>query len=68
LLAWLCDRYHCLPSQIEKEDAATIAMMDTTRNVYRTVAHLRSLKGEQIHTLNDNERRLIKTLLNDGFI
>jgi hypothetical protein len=39
--------------------------MDVFDNIYSVVSKLSTLKGPQIHTLTDTERRLIKWLRDD---
>lgn len=68
-LAWLCGESH-LPEQggILDQDFVTLHRMNVYRNVHQVVKHFRSLRGAAIHTLTDDERRLIKALRKDGLL
>jgi len=40
--------------------------MTVLSNVYSTISHMRNLKGEQIHSLTDAQRRLIRWVMDQG--
>lgn len=50
-----------------QQDYQLMYTMTGLRNIYRTIAKLRSLRGEQIHSLGDSERRLIGWLMKGGY-
>lgn len=50
------------------QDFVTITRMQVLSNIYDTVAYMRSLQGENIHKLNDGQRRVIKYLLDNGML
>jgi len=40
--------------------------MTVLSNVYSTISHMRNLRGEQIHSLTDAQRRLIRWVMDQG--
>ena len=69
-IAWQCERWHTLPDAggYLDQDATLMHRMTIAANVYHVVIHLRSLVGDQIHSLSDPERRIIKVLLEEHII
>ena len=65
-LMGLCKMFGCLPSDILKEDAATITMMMTYENAYQSVKALRSATGDSIHKLPASVGRTIERLKEQG--
>jgi len=65
-LMGLCKTFGCLPSEILKEDAATIALMMTYENSYQAVKTLRSAEGESIHKLPTSVGRIVESLKKSG--
>jgi hypothetical protein len=63
-IAWDCHRWNTNPGSggLMDQDYGLIYRMDVTENIYNSMSHLRSLKGDQIHTLSDGERDLIQWL------
>lgn len=53
---------------MDRQNYRKMHTMTILLNVYDTVSHMRSLKGDRIHTLSDGQRRLIKFLLEMGAI
>ena len=62
----LCKTFNCLPSEILKEDAATIAMMMTYETAYQAVKTLRTATGDSIHKLPASVGRIVENLKEAG--
>jgi len=64
-LAWQCSHWNCLPSSdgLYEQDARTMMLMTALSNVYNAVSRMINLKGKQIHQLTDNERKIIRVLV-----
>jgi hypothetical protein len=69
-LAWQCQRWHCLPSSgaLLDQDARTMYRMAALLNVNDALSHLRNCSGEQIHSLSDAERTILKVLIDNKLI
>jgi hypothetical protein len=68
---WMCRRFPgALPQAgaIYDQDAGLMNRMAAADRVYSFVRHLRSLKGKQIHSLSDSDRRLWKSLITEGIL
>ena len=67
-MAWWCDRFNALPEAggVMDQDYALMGRMSVLDNAYSFVTRLRSLKGEQIHSLTDPERRFWASLIEMG--
>lgn len=68
-LAWMCDggRLPAAGGVLDQEYALMIRMQ-VTANVYAAVSHYKNAGGAQIHGLSDAERRIIKSLINNGLL
>lgn len=68
-LSWLCGENH-LPEAgaMYEQDYGLISRMRTLDNIYRTVARVKEMKGNQIHNLTGGERRILKSLLDKGIM
>ena len=62
----LCKSFGCLPSEILKEDAATITLMMTYENAYQAIKAIRSAHGDAIHNLPASVGRIIQNLREQG--
>ena len=69
-LAWQCERWHTLPDDggLYAQDYQTMTRMTALNTVYSAVIKIKSLKGTQIHTLSDGERRILRMLMDNGFL
>jgi hypothetical protein len=62
-LAWMCGD-HSLPASggVLDQEYQVMHRMRSLDNIYNVVHRLRNLKGEEIHSLTDTERRIIRSL------
>ena len=69
-LAWQCTKWHALPDMggIYDQDYATMLRMNYTMSIYNAVVRIRSLKGKAIHQLTDNERKILRMLMDMGIL
>lgn len=68
-LAWWCgDKLMPDSGGLLDQDYELWVKMKTLENVWRTISRLRNLKGEQIHSLSESERKLIAYLLREGIL
>ncbi len=69
VLAWLCGPNH-LPDSggLHDQDYNTIAMMTVARNVHNAMSRLRNAQGAQIHQLTNEERKIIRKVLDMGLL
>ena len=65
-LMGLCKMFNCLPSEILKEDAATITKMMIYENSYQAVTAIRSAQGDAIHKLPASVGKIIESLREQG--
>lgn len=70
ILAWQCERWGCLPEigGYLNQDYRTMRLMTSLSNVYYAISKLRNLRGEKIHTLTENDRKILKYLVDMGLI
>ena len=70
LLYWQCERYHTLPDSggMYAQDYGLMQRMTGLANVYHALTRLRNSRGEQIHSLTDSERRILRMLKDNGLI
>lgn len=70
MLAWDCHRWETLPDAggLLDQDYRLLMLMKVASNIHDTVTRLRSLVGDQIHSLSDNERRIIKWLRDEKWL
>lgn len=61
-LAWYCEQWPGLVVDMTRQEFRAVHRMTVARNYYRCVSRLRGLRGDQIHSLSDNERRMIRYL------
>ena len=67
----MCQRFPgALPQAgaVYDQDAGLMVRMAAADRVYSFVRRLRSLKGKQIHSLTDGDRRLWKNLITEGIL
>lgn len=68
-LAWQCQRWNCLPSELYEQDYATMMGMTTADNVYSAVSALRGAKGKAIHgVMSGGTGRILAALKREGLI
>lgn len=65
-----CRRWDTLPDAggYLDQDYQLISRMGALMNVYNVLTHMRSLRGNQIHSLTDGERRVLRVLKDLGLI
>lgn len=68
-LAWMCGEAR-LPDAggVLEQDAALMARMWACRNIYNAITRMSEAKGTQIHQLSDRERRIIRGLMEGGYL
>lgn len=69
-LAWQCQKWNTLPNDgnLLGQDYLTMHRMTTLSNIQNAVVRIKSLKGKQIHTLTDNERMILRYLMDLGLL
>ena len=69
-LAWQCERWNTLPDNgnLYAQDYLTMQRMTITTNIYNAVMRIKSLKGKEIHKLSDNDRRILRMLMDQGLL
>ena len=69
-LAWQCERWRTLPDDgnLYRQDFQTMFRMNLTSNIYNAVLRIYSLKGNQIHDLTENERIILRMLMDNGLL
>lgn len=70
-LMWISQGFNsALPDSggILDQDYTLIMRMQGLNNIYRTITKSRNLVGDQIHSLTASERRIIKWLLDEGYM
>ena len=69
-LAWLCEQWSTLPESggMYEQDAKVIGRMTSLKNTYHALTRLRNAHGDQIHSLTDNDRYILKSLVDMGLI
>ena len=69
-LSWYCERLKCTPDTggINDQDYATMHRMVVLSNIYNALNRFRNLKGEQIHSLSQSERGILKYLATEGLL
>jgi hypothetical protein len=68
-LAWMCGD-HRLPDGggVLDQDAGLMRRLTCCRNIYQVLYRMKHLTGKQIHTMTDNERKLVKALRDGGYL
>lgn len=69
-LAWSCERWKTLPDAggLYDQDYQLLHRMNAFINIHNAVQRIKSLKGTQIHTLSDNERLILRFLMDNGIL
>lgn len=69
-LLWDCERYNCLPDSggLLNQDYQTMHRMSAYGNIYKTICKLDNAKGKQIHQLTNQERGVIKWIMDKGLL
>lgn len=69
-LAWECERWRCLPETgaYMDQDYSMLLRMSVLSNIYSAYSHYRNARGAQIHSLSEAERRILRSLKDDGLI
>jgi hypothetical protein len=69
-LAWDCKFWGTLPDTgaYYDQDYFLLSRMRALSNVYNAVSKLRNSKGTQIHSLTNNERMILKQLVDMGLL
>ena len=67
---WMCKELHQAPEAggMFDQDEKQMNTMRTLDNVYSAVYRYFNLKGEQIHSLTNNERRILRMLKDQGVL
>ena len=67
---WMCKELHTTPDDggIYDQDEKQMNTMRTLDNIYSAVNRYFNLKGEQIHSLTDGERRILRILKDEGVL
>ena len=68
-LAWMCDGGR-LPESggVLDQPYSLMIHMSACGNVYSTVSHYKNAKGAEIHNLTNQERRLIRSLIDNELL
>ena len=69
-MAWQCKRWNCLPDSggLYEQDYVLTRRMAYFENVYHAVYRIRNLKGKNIHQLTENERLILRALMDKGIL
>lgn len=69
-LSWQCKRWSTLPDDgnLYRQDAALMYRMAALSNVYDALSHMRNAYGEEIHTLTNEERAILRVLIDLGLL
>ena len=69
-LAWYCQRWGALPKSggVYEQDYQTMHRMAVLQNIYNTVVHVKDAKPKEIHHLSDNERRILRVLMDNKLL
>ena len=69
-MAWECERWNCLPEDggYNAQDYFLLRRMTALSNIYNALTHMRNSKGAEIHSLTENERKILKYLVDMGFL
>jgi hypothetical protein len=67
-IAWMCGDHH-LPDSggILDQDGFLMRKITACRNVYGTLYRMKHLKGADIHKMTDNERKIVRSLMEGGY-
>jgi hypothetical protein len=69
-LAWQCEQWNAPPGAggILDQEHALMVQMTAANNIYRTLKRFRGLMGKMIHSLSQDERRMLRVLRDEGLI
>lgn len=69
-LAWQCERWNTLPEAggLYVQDARTLFEMNATLSIYNAIFRIKTLKGKNIHQLTDNERKILRMLMDNKLL
>jgi hypothetical protein len=69
-LAWMCERWNSLPTGdgLYMQEYRTMYLMGALLNVYGAVWRVKHLPPKQIHSLTENERRILGNLRDLGLL
>lgn len=61
---WWCKKWNCLPESggLFEQDYSLLRRMSVCSNIYGTLSRYRNLHGEEIHSLTEEERKILGTL------
>jgi hypothetical protein len=67
-LGWQCERFNCLPDvgAYKDQDYQTMVFMTAFMNVHSVVKRWKTLRGKQVHSLTDSERKILRYLKDLG--
>jgi hypothetical protein len=67
-LSWQCERYHCLPDAgaYLDQDYCLMVRMTAFSNISSVINKWKNVKGKDIHTLTDSDRRVLRALKDMG--
>lgn len=69
-LGWYCEKWKALPGAggVLDQEYQVMRRITAMLNIYDAVTRLRGMRGAQIHGLTDNERVIIRYLLDNGML
>lgn len=69
-LAWQCKNWNTLPDDggLYAQDYRTMYRMNTLSAIHNAIIRIKSLKGKEIHKLGDNDRLILKMLMDQGLL
>ena len=67
-IAWSCERWHTLPEAggLMDQDFGLMQKMVALTNIYSACSTWFNLKGENIHKMSEQTRRILRMLLDNG--
>lgn len=70
VIAWQCKKWNTLPEQggYFDQDFVLLQRMSAVSNIYDALNKLRNSHGTAIHRLTENERKILKMLVDLGLI
>ncbi len=70
ILGWQCKRWHCLPDigAYFDQDYSLMHRITVLMNIHDALQRWQTCTGKAIHTLTDNERRIIRWLKDIGMV
>lgn len=69
-IAWACNRWRCAPSAggYFDQDYFLMQRMGYFTSIYNALTKLRNSRGKEIHRLTENERMILKWLVDLGLL